>query len=61
MGSDSDSNSEGMMPEMPEEVRKTAEQIRRAGQSVVEWLNEEFDCIPLLTKIQNLTGIPASF
>lgn len=38
----------------------TKEQLRRNAQNTIEWLNEEFSVIPLLTKIQNFTGIPAS-
>ena len=42
------------------EAQKTREQLRREGQKIIEWLNEECYVIPLVEKIQNLTGIPAS-
>ena len=47
--------------EHPQEVvRKTQEQVRREAQAIIEWLNEEFYCLPLVERIQKATGIPAS-
>ena len=35
-------------------------QEQRDNQSIVEWLDEEFAVIPLVGKVQSLTGIPAT-
>ena len=34
--------------------------MRREAQKVVAWLDEECSVLPFVSKIQNLTGIPAS-
>ena len=39
---------------------KTKEQMRREAQNFVAWLDDECSCLPLVTKIQNVTGLPAS-
>ena len=38
----------------------TKEQMRRQAQALIEWLNEECEVIPLVKRIQDMTGIPAS-
>ena len=34
--------------------------MRREAQRLVEWLDEECSCLPLVSKIQSATGVPAS-
>ena len=43
-----------------QEIKETKEQMRRKAQAVVEWLDEECSVLPLVSKIQGVTGIPAS-
>ena len=42
------------------EETKSKEQYRREAQKLLEWLDEECSVLPFVSKVQSVTGFPAS-